>query len=597
MPLFNVSVISVAPLSGVVTVDAKTEQLAIDAARELHRRARVDWTNDGKKAGAYTGKISHVWANPIGEGQWRVSLTAHISVTKVVAVNAGTIAEAEARARVDLSYLPEDDWRYQGRSISPIKGVLPPIQWSEPLSSGASSDYKPPTLTSLSIIPNPSRTGLDTVFAATVTTNSGKPDGSVTFYVTDGTSSTSIGSADVIAGNAVISIQAPAAGTYTYYAVYSGSDSFDASSADEQNLVVEAADELPTVTPVFDEPNDIQWDGEYLWITDKDHGYLSKVDPKIATPAVVQIIDLSPYGISTANGGARSVFIHDGYAYVAGMFSGRVVAVDIETGDVVGIGEMGPSGLSATRKVAGCAVDPVNNRLWVIGHQVGGVEDPGSHLGVFDISDMIAQFPTPVSPVVSYGPYARTDRFSNPDWVHFENIIYADGYIWGGTGSWNLFAQLSRIDVDTGVRTYWENNNAFTLDFYYRILYAHGSIWAGSWDDRIYRFNPDTFPSAPEATITLPSISNAATLAADSTSVWIVSWQWDKLARMSVAPGSEAETAALFNLDSDISSFQGIACTENYGTWLTTRFSNDKCIVRVSTSPGSESFDFRISVP
>lgn len=777
MPLFNVSVISVAPLSGIVTVDAKTEQLAIEAARELHRRARVEWTNDGKRAGAYTGKVNHVWAIRIGPEQWRVSLVAQIPVTKVITVSARNVQEAEARARQDFSYLSEDDWRYQGRPISPIKGVLPPIDWSQPVSAPTPADYKPPTLSYLSIIPNPTTEGLATVFATEVRTNKNKPDGVVAFYETDGVSSTSIGTASVVDGNAVISIPAPSAGVHTYYAVYSGSDDFEASTTDQQSLLVGAVptntsviisfednpyimgesevdiyatvngfgvvtgtvdfyngdpnvpgeavllgteplvngvatfvyqldgpgsipvygvysgdvdhdpstsaqatvvvvpeisitsvtpnsgsesggnsvtidgfglflvtdvtfngvpatnvvpngefeltcdvppgtgtadvvafayygdsgtsgngaysySSIVTLTPVFDEPNDIQWDGSHLWVTDKDNGFLSKVDPKLPTPGVVQIIDLSPYGISTANGGARSAHIVGGYVYVAGMFSGRVVAVEASTGDVVGICDMG-----ANRKVASCAVDPVNNNLWVAAHQVGGVEDPGSHLGVFDIANMLAQFPTPVSPSVSYGPYARTDRFSNPDWVHFENIIYAEGYIWGGTGSWNLYAQLSRIDVNTGVRTYWENNNAFGLDFYYRVLYAHGSIWASSWDDRIYRFDPATFPSAPIATVEMTQISNAAMLSADSTSVWVVGWQWDRIGRISVGAGTEAQILQLTDTDPDVDVFQGIACTEDYGTWLTTRFSNVKSIVRVSTSPGSEAYDFKISTP
>lgn len=352
--------------------------------------------------------------------------------------------------------------------------------------------------------------------------------------------------------------------------------------------------EVPTpISPIFDSPTGIGWDNNYLWVSDKDHGKVSKVDTSVASPSVIQIVDLEPYGINQANGGTRSIECHNGRVYVTGMFSEKVASINASTGNVVGIAQC-PSG----DKVVFCCIDSNTNTLWV-NHQNGS---GSSRLSGFSISNLESQFPTPTTPDVTYGPFPRFDRFGTPRNEHFENIIFAGGYIWAGNGAFYTYAQLHRIDPTDGSITTYENGSLTNLDFFWGVHYAHGSIWCSSNANRIYRFDPATFPSVDPTVITTTASGAQllCMLTSDATSIWVSTWSnasSARLIRISVGLGTEAEIAKVtFTPATPFTTIGRQITYDGSDIWVTTHF-GDNGIARCSTGIGTEAFNYSLLGP
>jgi hypothetical protein len=122
-------------------------------------------------------------------------------------------------------------------AIADVNGdSLPDIVLAECPLTGCGSDGEAgvllhvgtkPTTTLLTSTPNPSFFGQLVTFSAAVSSASGTPTGSVRFF----DNSTALGSANMVNGNASISISTLAAGSHPITAVYQGSLTFSASSS------------------------------------------------------------------------------------------------------------------------------------------------------------------------------------------------------------------------------------------------------------------------------------------------------------------------------------------------------------------------------
>lgn len=251
MASFNVSVVSSVPIHGVVTVSALTSKDAVWRAMELHREARILWNNGGSPVGAFTGKVSNAWAEPVGEKLWKVSLTAILPVSKSVTVDAESEDAAYNIAKQDKAYLTSDDWRYQGRPFSPAHSPRPPHGWSEEVDDSGGSEYDAPTITNLSIIPNPTRQSVATVLTAAVTSNGEVPTGTVTFYKFEDGAESSIGTSTLVNGHAELLIDGPGPGATSYTAHYNGNATLFGSASPIVDLTSEGGISPPLLDVDF----------------------------------------------------------------------------------------------------------------------------------------------------------------------------------------------------------------------------------------------------------------------------------------------------------------------------------------------------------
>jgi hypothetical protein len=154
-----------------------------------------------------------------------------------------------------------------------------------------------PTATSLTSSPNPSTYGQTVTFTATVTSSYGTPTGTVTFY----DSGTSIGTASLSGGHALLSTQTLGGGSHSITAVYAGNSTFSGSSS---SPLIQHVNKESTTTSLTSSPNPSSFDQTVIFTATVTFTYGSP------TGTVTFYDSGTSIGTGSVSGGHASLSIH-----------------------------------------------------------------------------------------------------------------------------------------------------------------------------------------------------------------------------------------------------------------------------------------------
>jgi hypothetical protein len=359
---------------------------------------------------------------------------------------------------------------------------------------------------------------------------------------------------------------------------------------------------------------ELQWAGppKAVWVGDKETPTLFKIDTSDpANPVILTQIDLSGYGagvkrVRVARHGndlnpTAFPFIEEdnhNLVFVAMMHpSGApLVIVDASTNAIVGAAFVDTdSGASFPTDFAfGIGNGPVgggqdNGFVYVLSQTTSGSQ---STVVKYVWQEILDAFPTVYSSYVDFFHFG----------VHVESITYgghqtgsfaASNFIWGC--GWESPAKLYRMHPTTGAITTYTGTGR-----YFAPLFAFGSVWVTGANsinaNKIFRFDPATFPSAPTVIVVDPTntVSNTCEMAADASTIWVSNGSnfvtnLPILYRVSTGLGTEAVIASV-SIDTIAGTTQGVAF-DGQVVWATLRYGDfpvDRGIAAFSTGVGTE---------
>ncbi|MGB7862696.1 MAG: Ig-like domain-containing protein [Candidatus Sulfotelmatobacter sp.] len=163
--------------------------------------------------------VVQLWVDNDEDSDTGTNVTSFLLMSPTEGFTGGTVTEVETLCFYDSSI-----W---------TPSLTPPA----PCNGSASSQS--PTSTTLASALNPSIFGQSVTFTASVTSSSGTPTGTVSFY--DNTTSITLGSATLVSGTASISVSSLAAGSHSITATYQGSPTFAASTSTPLSQAVNSA--------------------------------------------------------------------------------------------------------------------------------------------------------------------------------------------------------------------------------------------------------------------------------------------------------------------------------------------------------------------
>jgi hypothetical protein len=353
------------------------------------------------------------------------------------------------------------------------------------------------------------------------------------------------------------------------------------------------------IPPVFSEPISLTYDDSHLWVADKGHALLQKVDVTSPTPGVILALDLSVFEVNSI----REVKYDpvSGYVFACCNTIGDVdVAIHLvaiinkTTNAVVGTIVLGDFARSTI-------TDGIGN--FFVAESPRG--NDSSTLHKFSIANTVSAFPSNGTPIASY-PYI----------YHIENLTFGNGFIWAGNGTLNYLhppvlnvyqagygGVLLRINPSTGALV---TARADRNRYVWNAFYAFGSIWSGVTGPDLQKWDPNTFspqlsPGNPLYVIhpvDTPASFNAGMMTGEFTiqggEVWMGCNISDKRIHR-VNPNTNVITVMRHNnsfVNHDSLVFDGTH------VWGTSRFGNMSSapngIHRFTTDAGAELPDYRI---
>ena len=348
-----------------------------------------------------------------------------------------------------------------------------------------------------------------------------------------------------------------------------------------------------------------------VWVGDAYNANLTKVEASTpSVPSTVTTVDLSAYGgaikriASDSNG-----FVHAGMFPLGGGGGSKpgpfpstapFVIVNKVTNAVVGVASVSTGG--DQKRPMGFAFDgssagsgSIRGRVYVLGAtQVFGSTYTNITIYKYIIRNITLAFPS---------VYATpTSKFVMPAWgpsgSHLESICYGAGYLWATTGSYLSPGKLVRIDPSTGVTTTYAD--VVSGGQYFACIFAHGSVWVSGASstnaNKIFRFNPATFPAAPISITVDPTntVANTCEMVADDVSVWVSNGSnfvsaLPYLYRVSAATNALIATVSVPAVNGTT---QGLTW-DGTTVWATLRFGTypaSRGVVGFSTGVGSEAY-------
>jgi hypothetical protein len=351
---------------------------------------------------------------------------------------------------------------------------------------------------------------------------------------------------------------------------------------------------------------DIHTRSPIVWVVDKGSSLLTKIDgTNPNSPTLVSQIDLSAY-----SPGGKRVRVNNGNVFVASVIiptaptTTPVIIVNAISGSIVGLASVNTGG-DTEYGPKDYAFDGAGN-VWVLAYS--STTSVSDTIYQYSIADILAAFPstyaTPIAKFIITDPIAPTDGGQL-----YEQIAYGSGFLWIGTGSANANYSgkpiLLRVDPGTGATTYYRPLVSGTINNFWGVMYAFGSVWATSGNTNnssiraaLYRFDPNTWPADPIATITVPNNSHtkwsSSDMIADSSTIWFSNGSafpgasYAELVRVSTGLGSEAIIADVI-VSSTTSSIQGLAWNGR-AIWGALRYGTNSGLASFSTTLGSESY-------
>jgi hypothetical protein len=364
----------------------------------------------------------------------------------------------------------------------------------------------------------------------------------------------------------------------------------------------------PSIIPAsFIRPRSVTFDGTYLWTSavgaaSPENHIIQKVDPRLATPAVIGVVDMSAYskggqGIGAGNPAPvavniRQVRAYGGYVFACiqsginsnlGQAYGFCVIIDSASAAVVGHVRF----LGATNRSSDAASVTFDGA----GNFFVGVSDNNTVTGSiskFDIAAVVTADPAYGTPIISAAvPSGR-----------IENLTYGAGFIWAVHGSWSGVGIMTRIDPAALTSVDYTLSGPLANRGMTNVMFKFGSVWAPSELGQtlnMLRFDPTTFPSAPtvltEITATAFLFSNGTDIGADGAYMWATNGT-NSLYRYSTGIGTEALVSTIVSPDTT-DHFAELSY-DGTNMWTVTRGGAAPGLVRISTGVGTEAFTYEL---
>jgi len=232
---------------------------------------------------------------------------------------------------------------------------------------------------------------------------------------------------------------------------------------------------LPLDPNAFVAPQAIATNGTYVWVGNNRNKSIDKVNLSNKQSVHIDLTSFLPGG---ATSWPRKI-IYDGnlssHIFIAGMDANRVLVMDPNTDQIIGIGDCGAN------RARSCTLDNLGN-IWIGGHSGNLI------LMRFVIADLIANYPTPV------GAASEVSVANDPEEITFDGSL-----IWAVSSS----GDLDRIDpTGNGANTGTFNGGSW----YAGVVALNGSIYVlNQANNSVDRYDPGTFPSASVESISLSS--------------------------------------------------------------------------------------------
>jgi hypothetical protein len=341
------------------------------------------------------------------------------------------------------------------------------------------------------------------------------------------------------------------------------------------------------VAATFSKPISITFDGESLWVCDRNLTFVHKIYVSSDQPYASQVLDLNSLSLGIT--GCREIR-HDsgsGLLFVSAMDSLYFIVIDPTNGSYVGKMHTAHSGFWLARS---CTFDGAGN-VYALAVEEGG---SNSRIEKFSIASILATYPSVAAPTSTW-------TFAHP----FESLTFGGGYIWAGAGNRGE-SDLFRIDPSSGSLT--SGTGAYAV---WSAHYAFGSIWtansgnfhgASRWSDLSTRVDLAVLlPGFDGSLVSIPPLWAMSEPAVDGTSIWFGQNQAaDHVLRYVAA--TNVQTAIRLSREihageSYIEATDGVAF-DGTNIWMTARYGSalfrKPGIMRFAMTPGAEQVNYRL---